>query len=889
MSWIRGVGQWLRVVGRFSRVESELDRELRDHLAREVEAQLQAGVTPDEARRRALLRVGHLDGVKEAVRDERGGRFVTDAITDLRVAWRGLRRNPGFTLAVVLSLALGGAGTTTIFSLVQAVLLRPLPYPDADRLHLVKVAWNDFSANLSSADLLRLRDQRGGVADVGAFWFPNNGFTMLTGAGAGTGIGPEVVQGANVSTDLPRVLGVAPAMGRLFSDGPDAREVLIGTDLWRQRFGASPDALGRLLTLDGVAYTIIGVMPPGYNVPGQSDGAVWVGVRPNEPTRRGPFLWTVLARLQTGITPDIAGTRLTAAVTPVLHERYRTKPDWRYRLLPMKEVLVGDVRQTLLLLFGAVGLVLVIAIVNVANLLLARGTARSRELAVRASLGAGRGRLARQLLTESALLGLLGGATGLAISFLLLDVVRTMAATLVPRLEEVRLDPVVIGFALLIGIAAGLLAGVLPVVRIGRQLGDVLRDGGRGAGEGVRAAGARRLLVAIEIALALTVLAGAALLVKTLVRVQSVDPGFRAEGVLSFRLSLPADPYRDTARLDAWLTALETRLRGLPVVSSVAYVTSLPPDLVQWSNNYTLEGTQPDGKGGPGAVAPWLLATPDYFATMSIPVRRGRGFAAADRAGAPEVAVVSEAFVRQHFPDGRAVGRRFKSGDADSRNPWITIVGVAGDVPYERGVWGGHHPTIYLAHAQNLGVRAPFVVIKTKTEGASSHSPHGLVPAVRQAVLSLDASVPLRDVASMTERMHKSTAVPRFRSVLFSLLAGVALLVAVTGIYGVLSFHVNQRRRETAIRRALGAPGTLIVRDIIAAGLRLTAIGIAIGLAGGLALARGLSGLLYDVRPNDPAVFASAAGVLMAAALAACAVPAIRALRIDPVSILRDE
>jgi putative ABC transport system permease protein len=877
MSWIRGFAERLRVVLRFSRVESELERELRDHFEQEVAAQLQAGVPASEARRRAALRMGNLSVLQEEVRDERGGRLLTDAISDVRIGWRFLRRSPGFALAVVLSLALGTGGTTAIFSVVHAVLLRPLPYADPDRLHEIRVAWGDFSATLSAADFLRLRDLRGNTAAVGAFRLPNSGFTMQTSAG------PAVVQGAIVSAELPRVLGVAPVLGRLLSEEPGTAEALISTELWRQELGGSRDVIGRSITLDGNAYTVAGVMPPGYNVPQQSDGAAWVSMPISEPTRRGPFMLRVVARLDPRITEDGAAARLTAAITPVLRDRYRVDPTWRYQLRPLKDVLVGDVRPTLLLLFGAVGLVLLIAVANVANLLLARGATRGRELAVRASLGAGRGRLARQLLAESALLGLMAGALGLAVALLVLGFAGHAARSFVPRLEEVRLDALVIVFALGVGTMAGLLAGVWPALRLPwRHLSDALRDGGRGAGESVRQGRARRLLVASEVALTLIVLTGAALLVKSLIRLQTVDPGFHPNGVLSFRLSLPPDPYDDDARAGAFLDTLGARLRGLPGVSSVAYVTSLPPDRLNWSNNYTIEGT-PSESPGVSTVAQWITASQEYFSALGIPITRGRVFSAADGEGTLPVAVVSDTFARRHFPGGEALGKRFKGGDRDSQAPWIAIVGVVGDVPYAQGMWRGVSPTIYLAHAQDPGLQSPYVVIRTPGD------PDRLVPAVRKAVLGVDGRVPLRDIASMTQRMHESTAAARFRSLLFSLLGGIALLVAVTGIYGILAYHVNQRRRETAVRRALGASSGHVVGTVIAAGLGLTSAGILAGVAGAFALSRSLSGLLYDVRPSDPGMLGAAAAVVAVAALVACAVPAIRAVRIDPLTILREE
>jgi predicted permease len=877
VSWIHGLSQRIRSVVRFGRVESELDRELREHLAIEVERQLRSGASPDEAWRLARLRVGGLDALKEEVRDERGGRVVTDALSDFRIGWRGLRRNPGFTFAVVVSLALGAGATTAIFTVVYAVLMQPLPYPGAGRLHTIRVVWNEFDATLSAADFLRLREEGSGVAEVGAFWIPSQGYTMLTGSG------PEVVRGATISSDLLRVLGVSPLVGRWLASGTELREALISTELWRQRFGGTTDVVGKSLTLDAIAYTVVGVMPPGFDVPGQSRGAVWVGASVNEPTRRGPFVLTVVARLRPGVSAEQAAVRLTSALLPVLRDRYRADVKWRYRVRSLKDGLVGDVRATLLLLFGAVTLVFAIAIANVANLTLARGATRARELAIRASLGAARGRLVRQLLAESTLLGLLGGGIGLALAGLILAVTTPMATELVPRLPEVQIDAVVVVFALAAGAIAGVLAGIVPALGPDwRRMEETLRDGGRGAGESVRQGHARRLFVATEVALTLSVLVGAALLVKSLIRLQTVDPGFRPDGVLSFRVALPGDPYRDNARLDAFLSTLEARLRGLPGVSAVGLATSLPPDRGQWANNYTIEGSQPAGRGATG-VAKWINASPEYFAALGIPVTRGRVFTSGDRADAMPVAVVSESLVRQHFPGGDVLGKRFKGGDWSPRGAWITIVGVVGDVPYERGMLGGLSPAIYLAHSQNLGVRSPFVVVR------ASGDPTALAGAARRAVLDIDPQVPLRDVASMAERLRESAAAPRFRTLLFSWLAGIALIVSVTGIYGLLAYHVSQRRRETAIRRAFGAPSAQIVAAVVGAGLRLTLAGVAIGLVGAFALTRSLSGLLYEVAPRDPGVFAFAAGTLVAAALAACIVPSIRAMRVDPISLLREE
>ena len=761
----RGLWQRLRVLVRFARVEDELARELDDHFEREVERQMAQGATEAEAGRLATLRVGHRESLKEQVRDERGGRLVVDALFDLRVGARSLGRVPGFTLAVVLSLTLGVAGVTAIFTVVNAVIVRALPYPDAERLHLVRVAWNEFTASLSAADLLRLKEASANVAEVGAFRFGQEGYTLLAGSA------PEVVSGAAVTPETPRVLGVRPALGRWFVEDHDAQEALISDALWRARFGGSPAALGQGLTLDRGTYTVVGVMPPGYDVPGQNGGQVWLSAPVDEPDRRGPFYLRVVLRLAPGVTPDQAAARLTAAVTPVLLERYQAEATWRYVVTSMKRAVVGDTQSTLLLFLAAVGLVLLIACVNVANLMLARGASRVRELSVRAALGARRERLVRQLLAESALLGVGGAALGLAVATGLVKVIVAQAGAFLPRVGEIHVDAEAAAVAAAIGVCTALAAGVSPALWLtGRRLDEAMRDGGRGTSGGPTQGKARRAMVVAEVALALGVLVATTLLVKTLSRVESEAPGFRADGVLSFRLVAPPDPYEDAAKLETYLRAIDARLRQLPGVTSVALGESLPPDRLQQSNNYTLQGDEPGAPGrtsqGSG-VAQWNTVSAEFFRTLEIPVLRGRAFAESDQATAPAVAVVSRSFADRHFPNGDVLGRQLKGGDWDPAAPWIAIVGVVADVPYERGVWGGVSPTVYLPRVQGGASRWQFVALR-------SASPASVAAELGHAVHAVDPRVPLRDVASMAERLEASAAVPRFRMRLFTLLAAVA-------------------------------------------------------------------------------------------------------------------
>lgn len=872
---IRGLLQTLRATLLRGRVDAELDEELRDHAEREVARQIRDGAPDGDARRLAALRMGSLEVARENVRDERGGRLVADLAGDLRIGWRGLRRNTGLTAAVVLSLGLGVGGTTAIFSVVDAVLLRPLPYPDADRLHLARVWWNDFSAMPSPADFLALRDHGGAVAHVGAFTLPDDGFALQTEAG------PELLPGGVISDTLPAVLGITPILGAGFSADRTAPEVLIAHDLWRSRFNGRADVIGQRLTLDGVPRTIVGVMPAGFDLPGEHNGLAWTRLTLREPTRRGPFYLRVVTRVDAA-GPVAAEARLTEIVRTQLRERFGVKPDWRYGLVSLKETLVGDIRSTLLLAFTAVGLVLLIAVLNVTNLLLARGVVRQRELAVRASLGAGRGRLIRQLLAEAMLLGAMGGALGLALAWLAIRVGREAALTFVPRMDGAQIDWRVALFAIAVGIGSAVLAALLPVVRLPwTRLTDSLRASSRTSGEGRHDGRVRRGLVAAEVALALTVLVGATLLVKSLARLEGADPGFRSAGIVSFRLSLPFDRY-DTARTGAFLTTLSDNLRAMPQVNSVAYASALPPDRLTMSNNYTLEGAVPEAAGR-GGVAEWLTASRDYFTTLGIRVTRGRGFLDSDRPESPAIALVSESFARRRFPGQDAVGKRFRGGDWNASSPWITIVGVVSDVPYERGVWGGAGETVYTAASQNLRVGTPYFLVRASGDTSRVGS------AIREAVRAMDASLPVRDVATMDERLRHSTLAPRVRGVLALTLASIGLALAVTGIYGVMSYHVSQRRRETAIRRALGARTGQVAGGVVGSGLRLAALGIVAGVGGALALTRSLSALLYQVAPNDPSVVLFAAAILAATAALACALPALRAARVDPVSILREE
>jgi predicted permease len=877
MSWLSGFRQRLYETFLPGRASRDLREELRVHFEHELARQLREGTRPEDAHRAAAARVGNLQATHEAVRDGRAGRLVEDALRDVRLAARTVRRNPGFTAAVVVSLALGVGGTTAVFSLVNAVMVRPLPYVDPDRLAMVRIWWNDFSARLSSVDVATLEEAAAGVADVGAFFMPDDGFAMATPEG------PELIDGAVITPRLLRVLGVSPLVGPGFSAQPNAPEALIGESLWVTRFRGSPTAIGQTIVLDGDSYVVVGVMPSGFNVPGQRRGAAWLKALSRQPTRRGPYYLIAVARIADGLAFETAATRLTSLVAPLLRDRYGAEPAWRYGLRPLQAALVGDVRGSLLLLLGGMVLVLAVAIVNVTNLMLARGSVQSREIAVRASLGAGRARLVRQLLAESALLGALGGVLGIALAWAFLTAAEAGISRAVPTLDGLPIDRTMTVFALVCGVGAAVLAGLFPAIRVPWcHLPRLLRDGGRGVSGDRVQAGLRQALVVAELALTVVVLTGAVLLGRSVWKLESVDPGFDPVGRGSFRLTLPDDPYSDPATRASFLERLEQGLRAHPGVQDVAFAMALPPNLLQMSNNYTLQGRVGGGPRGNG-VAEWNVVSPAYFSTLGIRLVEGRWFSEGDRATAPRVAIVNESFAQRHYPDGGAIGSHLKSGEWDPNAPWTTIVGIAADVPYGKGLWGGADATVYVPQAQTPWLQSFYVVMEAGPQPAQA------VQGVQQVVRSLDARLPLRDPATMEQRLRDSTIEPRLRSLVYALIGGLALALAMTGVYGVMAYQVNLRRHEMAIRRALGATARDVVAGVLTSGVRLIVAGLIVGTAGALAFARTLAAVLFQVAPGDPGSYAAVALVLSGAALLACGIPALRTAAIEPAAVLRDD
>ena len=812
-------------------------------------------------------------------------------LQDIRYGLRMLAKNPGFTLVAVLALALGIGANTAIFSVVDAVILRPLPFSSPDRLIAV---WSEnrqrgqSRQSASYPDFADWRAQNHVFERVAAFH--TSDFT-LTGAGE-----PAHLFGAVVSADLFRLLGAAPNLGRDFlpeEDDPGkitVRPVILSHAFWRSRFGSDPQVIGKTIQLDSQPYTIVGVMPAGFQYPIQAKPLdLWTSflvdaiATDNKPmtVQRGAHYLQVIARLK----PDVRLPQAQAEMNTIASALARQYPDTdKYRgitLAPELERLVGNVRPALLVLFGAVGCVLLIACVNVANLLLARAAVRQKEIAIRSTLGAGRLRIVRQLLTECILLALFGGALGLALAWWGTDVLLAFSPENVPRLNGVRLSGHVLAFTALTALLTGLIFGLLPALHVSKSdLGESLKQSGRGSTDGVRHARLRSALVVAEVALALMPLVGAGLLIQSFLRLERVNPGLDPHNVLTFNLGLPDARY-STFQQAAFFQQLLPRIRALPGVRSASAVLPLPLSDDRFLVTFEIEGRPVAKSEEP--VTNYRNAATGYFNTMHIPLLEGRDFSDQDNEKAPPVIIVNETFAKRFFPGEDSIGKRIMPGISITEGGKVMrqIVGVVGDVRHQ-GLNLEAGPEVYEPESQ-----MPFdtLILVVRTEG----DPRGLIGAVREQVKALDKDLPIFDVKLMEEYLSASVAQPRFNTMLLGIFAGVALVLAAVGLYGVMSYSVVQRTHEIGIRMALGAQQKDVLRMIVNQAMRMTLLGTALGLAGAWAASRLMSGLLFGVKPSDPATYAGVALLLGTVALLACFLPAQRAMRVDPLVALRYE
>jgi predicted permease len=803
-------------------------------------------------------------------------------VQDLRYGWRMLGRSPGLTASAIVTLALGIGANTSIFSVVDAVLLRPLPYPGVGTLVSVYQSWSSSPGEhdvLSTDDVVALREGARALGPVAAYYSPAGGFAL-------TGLGdPERVDGTAATADLFDILGTHPALGRGFvaeDEKPGAAPVVVLSHaLWVRRFGGDPGVIGKAIGVNDTSHTIVGVMPRGFRFPHTGVADIWPIFRPERSDSRPPFYIRTVARLRAGVDPAALRDELQV-IARRIKERFPESPsDWQLGIAPLKDEMIGDARPALLVLLGAVALVLLIATANIANLLLARATARRKEMAIRASLGASRGRLVRQLLTESLLLAGIGGLLGALLSLWGTDLLVRLGPGNLPRLNEVGVDAQVLLYTLVVTFLCGFLFGLAPALQASRSnLAPGLHDGGRGATD----RGGRRLrslLVVSEFTLAVMLLVGAGLLIRSFVRLQQVSPGVETEEILTASISLPEARYPDGPARSAFFRRLLERTGTLPGVQAAAISMALPPNLLVMTNPCTIEGRPlPPGRHAP--ALPQLLISPDYFRALGVPILRGRPFDESDTQTAPESVVINQTMVSTFFPGEDPIGRRLQLGEPDPRSPWVTIVGVVGDVKYT-GLDAAPAPTMYTPYEQNLWWPTMYLIVR------SAGGTAGLDQSLRAQVAALDPQLPVAEVRTMRELLGRSVAEPRFRTALLGIFAAVALLLAAIGIYGILSYAVGQRTQEIGIRMALGAQRHDVLALVLRDGMILVGAGVGFGLIAALALSRLLSGLLFGVGPMDAWSFGTASLVMTAAALLACYVPAARAARVDPMVALRAE
>jgi putative ABC transport system permease protein len=865
---------------RRSRLEGDMSRELRFHLERQIEDNVRAGMSLQDARYAALRAFGGMEQVKEECRDTQGLRLIEQLWQDLRHAARLLRKSPGFASVAVVTLALGIGANTAIFSVVHSVLLRPLPYQDSDRL--VKIWETNPRANrwgqwVSYPDFRDWRQQNQVFEDVAGF---RSWGWKITG-----GDHPEVLRGLFVTSNLFSLLGVQPMLGRSLlpeEDQPGHDPVVIlSYGLWQRRFGSDPGLVGQTVKLDGQDHTVIGIMPPGFEFPLDifetlQAPDVWIpfGAHP-ERQDRGSHNFRVVARLKPGVTIEQAQANMESIVRGI-GQQYPGHRGRSATVAGLQRNATREVRPALLLLLAAIGLVLLIACANVANLQLARATARQRESAIRQALGAGRRRLIRQLLTESVLLALLGGAAGLLLAFWGVQFLVKLSPA-IPRLQETTIDVRVLGFTLLLSLATGILFGLAPAFQGSRiDLNEALKESGTRSTAGSSRARTRSLLVIVEIALALMVLIGAGLLIRSFLLLQSVDPGFNPHNVLTAFISAPGDPRQQVVLAKEVID----RIEALPGVQAAGGATSSPL-LTNDNGPFQVEGQPAPQPGDPVIYAERPKVTPGYFRALGIGLVEGRTFTWADNEDSLRVAVVNERLARQYWPGEDPLGKRVSIDSRKGEPVWRQVVGVVRDTKQDSLI-EPMRPVIYVPLAQ-FPQRFLVLAVRAQTD------PTSLAAALRREVMAVNKDQPVFLVQTMEKVISDSVSTRRFQTLLLGIFAAVAIVLATVGIYGVVSYTVNQRRHEIGLRMALGAQQGEVLRLFLRQGLWLALAGVGIGLASSLALSRLLSGLLYGVSVTDLTTFTVVPLVMIAVALGACYVPARRATRVDPMVALRYE
>jgi putative ABC transport system permease protein len=894
MRWRQELSFIVRRLIHRRRAERELEEEIRAHLEMEIERNVVDGMAPEEARMVARRSFGSVALAKEDSRAMWGLGSLETLWQDLRYGLRTLLKNPGFTTVAILTLALGIGANTAIFSVVNGVLLKSLPFPESERLLELSETSKDAPVMMVAyPNYLDWRARQTVFEDLAAR-YPAGG--VLTGDGE-----PERVFGRWVTASFFPTLGVKPHLGRFFNeeeDKPGATAVIVlGYDLWQRRFGADPNLIGKTVFYNSEIWTVVGVTPADFDFYGQNNlsndffiplgrqGADWEFMG----DRRSHTVW-VTARLKPGVAIDQARAQMKSIAVQLEKEYPASNTGAGVGLTSFLDNYVGRARYALLVISGAVAIVLLIACANVANLLLARAAARRKEMAIRLALGAGRFRVVRQLLTESMLLALAGGALGLLLAFWGVELLVRLAPDSLPRMEEITIDPRALGFTALVTLLTGIIFGLTPALQTSKvDLNDTLTETGRQASGG---AGARRLrgaLVVAEIALSLSLLVGAGLLLKSFRRLMEVDPGFDARNVLTLRLRLPDVKYREAAQATGFLKEASRRIAAFPGVREVSVATGFPLGRTLGENGYWIEDQPEPQMPGDWPVALTQSVSESFHRALGVTLLAGRYFTEGDIADAPPVALVDDHFVRRHFPNGSindALGKRLRfGGDGEV---WREIVGVVRHVRHNSLEVEGF-PQIYSPWLQMnprlLADWARVMDMIVKTSG----SPMSLVAPIKREVQAMDKDQPMGAVRTLESLVAQSIAPRRFNLLLLGIFAFIALLLGAVGLYGVMSYAVTQRTRELGIRIALGAQKSDALWLVIKQGMLLSLIGIMTGLAASFALTRLMTSLLYDVSATDPLTFSSIALLLGAVALLACWIPARRATKVDPLTALKHE
>ena len=799
-------------------------------------------------------------------------------LQDLRYAVRSLRRQPSFALTAILTLALGIGATTAIFSVVNAVILRPLPFPEAHRIVAIQNFWTERGAAAESVSAPDFHDWKAQSTSFEAMGYYTGGEWSVTVDGVA-----DYVMAFRITPGFLEALRARAAVGRLFTEQELRAEgplsVVITDSYWKRQFEGRADVIGRTMKFDDRVFTIIGVLGPNVRFPIRAEFYSPASLRSE--TQRGAHNYRALARLKDGVSLDQAQLEMTAIAKRLEAEYPASNKGKLVAVVPLQEVVVGNIRQTLYVLFAAVGVVLLIACANVANLLLARASMRTREMVVRSAVGASHARLVRQLLTESAVLGITAALLGAWFARLATTALVALAPSTLPQINQVSVDLVALGFALLVSVSASMIFGLAPALQLSRvQLAQGLRQAGKGSAAGGRTGLARSAFVIAEVALALVLVVGAGLLGRSLAALVAVDMGFDAEQLLVLRTAVPVLSFKEASRATDFYRDLLTDVRTIPGVEAAAGVTSLPTQ-VRSNGAFRIEGAQMGDFTVRSPQAVLNVITPDYFRTLRVPMRRGRDFIDSDRRGAPMVAIINEALARAHLGDADPIGRRIQCG-LDSLD-FMTIVGVTADVRTS-GPALPATPEIYMPFEQHPGPATSMNILARSTRD----NPLALAETIRRRVATRNADVPVK-AFTMEGTLDTASETPRFRTVLLVAFAAVALVLAVAGIYGVMSYTVTQRIPELGVRIALGAAPSSILGLVLRQGAVLAAAGVAVGLALSLMAGRFMEGLLFGVDADDPLILGAVTLAVASATLAACLIPGRRAVRVDPMVALRAE